>query len=107
MVQRFGREIKSIAGLPQSGHKLSGLTVCFGAGCSIQEELFGSFEKLLTIADQKGVKYDRYVHSIADLLFQWPGPTLDESAPNCSCSMQICAGELWSGRATESQGQVQ
>ncbi|KAK9866837.1 hypothetical protein WJX84_011588 [Apatococcus fuscideae] len=31
------------------------------ACCSIQEELFGSFEKLLTIADQKGVKYDRFV----------------------------------------------
>lgn len=33
------------------------LSAC--AGCSIQEELFGSFEKLLTIAAQKKVKYDR------------------------------------------------
>ena len=31
------------------------------AGCSIADELFTSFEQLLTLADRKGVKYDRYV----------------------------------------------
>ena len=30
------------------------------AGCSIQDELFSSFEQLLSIADRKGVVYDRY-----------------------------------------------
>ena len=29
------------------------------AGCSIADELFTSFEQLLTLADRKGVKYDR------------------------------------------------
>ena len=28
------------------------------AGCSIQDELFASFEQLLTLADRKGSKYD-------------------------------------------------
>ncbi|KAL3158075.1 hypothetical protein ABBQ32_011681 [Trebouxia sp. C0010 RCD-2024] len=31
------------------------------AGCSIADELFVSFEQLLTLADRKGVKYDRFV----------------------------------------------
>lgn len=30
------------------------------AGCSIQDELFGSFEQLLALADEKGTTYDRY-----------------------------------------------
>ena len=29
------------------------------AGCSIQDELFGSFEQLLSLADSKGATYDR------------------------------------------------
>ena len=29
------------------------------AGCSIQDELFGSFEQLLALADEKGATYDR------------------------------------------------
>ena len=29
------------------------------AGCSIQDELFGSFEQLLALADEKGTTYDR------------------------------------------------
>ena len=31
------------------------------AGCSIQDELFGSFEQLLALADEKGATYDRSV----------------------------------------------
>ena len=31
------------------------------AGCSIQDELFGSFEQLLALADEKGATYDRFV----------------------------------------------
>ena len=31
------------------------------AGCSIQDELFGSFEQLLALADEKGATYDRYI----------------------------------------------
>lgn len=31
------------------------------AGCSIADELFVSFEQLLTLADRRGIKYDRYV----------------------------------------------
>lgn len=31
----------------------------FSPGCSIQDELFGSFEQLLTLADKKGSTYDR------------------------------------------------
>lgn len=30
-----------------------------GAGCSIQDELFGSFEQLLALSDKKGTTYDR------------------------------------------------
>ena len=30
------------------------------SGCSIQDELFGSFEQLLALADAKGSTYDRY-----------------------------------------------
>ena len=36
------------------------LTMVQFAGCSIADELFSSFEQLLTLADRKGVKYDRY-----------------------------------------------
>lgn len=38
------------------------------AGCSIADELFVSFEQLLTLADRKGVKYDRYVYFISHRL---------------------------------------
>ena len=31
----------------------------FAVGCSIADELFTSFQQLLTLADRKGVKYDR------------------------------------------------
>lgn len=29
------------------------------AGCSLQDELFASFEQLLALADEKGTTYDR------------------------------------------------
>ena len=29
------------------------------AGCSISDELFGSFDNLLALADKRGVPYDR------------------------------------------------
>ena len=35
------------------------LVPIFSPGCSIQDELFGSFEQLLTLADKKGSTYDR------------------------------------------------
>lgn len=34
------------------------------AGCSIADELFVSFQQLLTLADRKGVKYDRYAYML-------------------------------------------
>ena len=33
------------------------------AGCSLQDELFASFEQLLALADEKGTTYDRCEHS--------------------------------------------
>ncbi len=43
------------------------LILSLSAGCSIADELFTSFEQLLTLADRKGVKYDRCAHSVTNL----------------------------------------
>ena len=44
--------------LPTAGHTPCLSSLLCPAGCSIQDELFASFEQLLTLADRKGGKYD-------------------------------------------------
>lgn len=41
--------------------KMLGIKKVSCAGCSIQDELFSSFEQLLSIADRKSITYDRCV----------------------------------------------
>ncbi len=34
-----------------------------GIGCSIQDELFASFEQLIQLADKRGLPFDRCLHN--------------------------------------------
>ena len=101
------------------------------AGCSIQDELFSSFEQLLSIADRKGISYDRWLHhevyvgplQMLFSLLTHTGSSLSFHAwacrgmcciagsrglyLNCKHNLQICAGEFWGGWATESARQIQ
>ena len=36
------------------------VSLCTASGCSIQDELFGAFEYLITLSDQRKTPYDRY-----------------------------------------------
>ena len=69
LVLSCGREqhllIRHFSFLVSTAHPLQLLQLVFHghvqwpAGCSIQDELFMSFEQLLSLADRKGVQYDR------------------------------------------------
>ena len=72
-------------------------------GCSIQDELFGSFEQLLALADEKGAKYDRCVPCLAAASCHHFGSSFHIN----NSVVQICAGEFRRGRAAEHQRSVQ
>ena len=64
------------------------------AGCSIQDELFASFEQLLALADQNGTTYDRYAAIFRTLTACKSSPQTQQDVSTYSKNSTVVAALL-------------
>ena len=75
------------------------------AGCSIQDELFASFEQLLALADRKGITYDRCARAQLCAIRQSACPCCipKVAVVGCTSACTVAAGLCWRTRAWRSR----